>query len=138
MMRFIIDGYNVIKSGLAPEAFEGLTLEAQREALLGLIARNSPQGSPNNRVTLVFDGNYNISMAAGPRTGSPGGPEVIFTEGASADEKIEELVLAAGNPSEITIVTNDKGIRRRVGGTGARVMGLEEFMPRLLGERKRR
>jgi predicted RNA-binding protein with PIN domain len=136
-MRFIVDGYNIIKSGLAPEAFEGKTLEQQRNALLELISLNKPQGSPRNTVTVVFDGDYQISLAAGPGRPPAGVEKVIFTEGGSADEKIEELVLSESNPTEVAVVTNDKGIKRRIGGTGARIVVLEEFLPRLLGLRKK-
>ena len=130
-MQMIIDSYNVIKSGLT-DVFDGLTLEQQRAELIRLINENRPQGSRNNGVTAVFDGNYEVSMAAGSNRTSAGGVQVIFTQGEPADDLIENMVLQLENKADATVVTDDKGLLRRLGGTGVKHLSVEAFLAKLV------
>jgi predicted RNA-binding protein with PIN domain len=132
-MHLIIDAYNVIKSGLT-DIFDGMTLEQQRGLFIRLVNENRPQGSPNNKVTAVFDGSYEVSLASGTfgRAAFAGGLEVIYTEGEPADDLIERLVLELKNRAEATIVTDDKGLIRRLGGTGVNRMSVDAFLARLV------
>ncbi len=132
-MLFVVDGYNVIKSEHG-RIFEGKTLEQQRNLLLELIARNRPHGSPNNKVTVVFDGTYEMAMQGGQAQPAAGGVAVVYSGGETADEKIEEIVLGLANPAEVTVVTDDRGIRRRLGGSGARHMDVARFFSKLVKE----
>lgn len=126
-MHYIVDGYNIINSS---DMFTAKTLEGRRNKLIDFISNNRPHGSPRNTVTVVFDcksknpyecGSYNVSHA--------GGVEIIFSGGVmSADDVIAEIVDNSENPRQITVVTNDKGIRRRTAPGGAKCENAESFI----------
>ncbi|WP_372519053.1 NYN domain-containing protein [Candidatus Ruminimicrobiellum ovillum] len=124
-MEFLIDGYNVIKFS---EMFSARTLELQRDKLIDFILKYNPQG--NNKVTIVFDcRSSNPYEADGYTTTTIKGIKTIFSEGQkSADDVIVEYVEKAQKPYNITVVTNDKGIFRRIGGKGAKKMAVAEFI----------
>jgi predicted RNA-binding protein with PIN domain len=127
-MRYIIDGYNVINSS---DMFLSSTLDGKRNKLLEFIQFNRPHGSLKNSVTIVFDcksknpyesNGYNNKYRIG-------GIEIVFSDGIiSADDIIVEIVDEAQNPYEITIITNDKGIRRRISPSGAKYEAVEVFL----------
>lgn len=129
-LHFILDGYNIIKSGLI-EDFEGKTLEKQRAVLIGLVERRRPHGSGNNSVTVVFDGSYEMAAAYPREQRLASGIQVVFSGGESADDKIENIVAARTNAADVVVVTNDKGIKRRLGGRGVKYMSLEDFAERV-------
>ena len=124
-MEYLIDGYNVIKYS---EMFSARTLELQRDKLIDFILKYNPQG--NNKVTIVFDckssnpydpDGYTVTTVKGIKT--------IFSEGQkSADDVIVDYVENSQKPYNITVVTNDKGIFRRIGGKGAKKMAVAEFI----------
>ena len=124
-MEFLIDGYNVIKFS---EMFSARTLELQRDKLIDFILKYNPQG--NNKVTIVFDcRSSNPYEVDGYTTTTIKGIKTIFSEGQkSADDVIVEYVEKAQKPYNITVVTNDKGIFRRIGGKGAKKMAVAEFI----------
>ena len=124
-MEFLIDGYNVIKFS---EMFSARTLELQRDKLIDFILKYNPQG--NNKVTIVFDcSSSNPYEADGYTITTIKGIKTIFSEGQkSADDVIVEYVEKAQKPYNITVVTNDKGIFRRIGGKGAKKMAVAEFI----------
>ena len=124
-MEYLIDGYNVIKFS---EMFSARTLELQRDKLIDFILKYNPQG--NNKVTIVFDcRSSNPYEADGYTTTTIKGIKTIFSEGQkSADDVIVEYVEKAQKPYNITVVTNDKGIFRRIGGKGAKKMAVAEFI----------
>lgn len=125
-LLYVLDGYNIIKSGAIKE-FESKTLETQRKMLVDLINERHFKGSGNNKVKIVFDGTYEMSLLHSQYLKAAEGVEVYFSSGETADEKIEELVLSHLNPSEVIVVSNDKGLRRRIGGKGVRYMSVEGF-----------
>jgi predicted RNA-binding protein with PIN domain len=127
-LHFILDGYNIIKSEHSG-AFSGLTLQAQRERLVTLIKKNTPQGKPENRITVVFDGTY-VNSFLGDRS-VDGAVEVIFSSGDTADRLIETVVNGHPDPGNVVAVTDDTGIRRMIAGTGAKIMKTKEFSDRL-------
>ncbi len=124
-MEYLVDGYNVIKFS---EMFSARTLELQRDKLIDFILKYNPQG--NNKVTIVFDcRSSNPYEADGYTTTTIKGIKTIFSEGQkSADDVIVEYVEKAQKPYNITVVTNDKGIFRRIGGKGAKKMAVAEFI----------
>ncbi|MFH1368695.1 MAG: NYN domain-containing protein [Elusimicrobiota bacterium] len=132
---YILDGYNIIKSGLIP-GFERKTLEQQRAHLVQLIEKTRPQGSKNNSIMIVFDGSYEMSFLHPQKEVTKTGIAVVYSGGESADEKIEEIVLAYPNPADIVIVSNDKGIRRRVGGRGVKHLDVRQFAGRIAREKE--
>ncbi|MCA6070138.1 MAG: NYN domain-containing protein [Endomicrobium sp.] len=127
-MRYIIDGYNVINSS---DMFLSPTLEGKRNKLLEFIQFNSPHGGLKNSVTIVFDyksknpyesNDYNNKYRMGDI-------EIVFSGGIiSADDIIVKIVDESQNPYEITIITNDKGIRRRISPSGAKYEAVEVFL----------
>ncbi len=124
-MEFLVDGYNVIKFS---EMFSARTLELQRDKLIDFILKYNPQG--NNKVTIVFDcKSSNPYEADGYTVTTIKGIKTIFSEGQkSADDVIVDYVEKSQKPYNITVVTNDKGIFRRIGGKGAKKMAVAEFI----------
>jgi predicted RNA-binding protein with PIN domain len=119
-MHYIIDGYNVIRTvdwlAVGP-------LRDQRDRLLRYIEEKRPQGSASHRVTVVFDGQPDVTSPPWP-----GPTQVRFSPGPDADKIIKDLVDGSGNPRDTVVVTDDKAIRRWVRGTGARVLSCTDFI----------
>jgi predicted RNA-binding protein with PIN domain len=126
-MRYIVDGYNVINSN---EMFSADTLEGRRNKLFGFINSNKPQGSDNNSVTIVFDCKVKDSYETNSYSKTYLGEiEIIFSDGyASADDIIVKICDSVKNPLEIMVVTNDRGIHRRIALSGAKHTGVESFL----------
>jgi predicted RNA-binding protein with PIN domain len=124
-MEYLVDGYNVIRSG---EMFSSGNIESSRNKLIDFILKYNPQGK--NSVTLVFDcKSSNPYEADGYTVTTIRGIKVIFSEGQkSADDVIVDYVEKSKKPYKITVVTNDKGIFRRIGGKGAKKMAFAEFI----------
>lgn len=124
-MEYLVDGYNVIKFS---EMFSSGNLETSRNKLIDFILKYNPQGK--NSITVVFDckssnpyetDGYTITTIKGIKT--------IFSEGQkSADDVIVDYVENSKKPYNITVVTNDKGIYRRIGGKGTKKMAVAEFL----------
>lgn len=124
-MEYLVDGYNVIKYS---EMFSARSLELQRDKLIDFILKYNPQG--NNKITIVFDcRSSNPYETDGYTTTTIKGIKTIFSEGQkSADDVIVDYVEKSQKPYNITVVTNDKGIFRRIGGKGAKKMSVSEFI----------
>ena len=130
-LHYILDGYNIIKAETNARLSRG-TLQEQREGLIALLKESGAGGSSRNRVTVVFDGPFDAPFLDNLSSRYYSGEiEVIFSEGETADRKIEEAVLASERPAEVVVVSNDRGIQRLLGGSGASFMSVEEFTPRL-------
>ncbi|MCL1971980.1 MAG: NYN domain-containing protein [Endomicrobia bacterium] len=126
-MHYIIDGYNVINCS---DKFAASTLEGRRNKFIDFISQNRPHGSLRNSITVVFDcKSKNPYESNGYNRSHIGNIEIIFSDGIiSADDIIAEIVDNAENPYEITVVTNDKGIRRRTAPSGAKHEAVESFL----------
>ncbi len=124
-MEYLVDGYNVIRSS---EMFSSGDLESSRNKLIDFILKYNPQGK--NSVTLVFDcKSSNPYETDGYTVTTTKGIKIIFSEGQkSADDVIVDYVENSKKPYNITVVTNDKGIFRRIGGKGAKKMAVAEFI----------
>ncbi len=124
-MEFLVDGYNVIRYS---EIFSAVSLEQQRNKLIDFILRFNPQGK--NKITVVFDcKSSNPYEPDSWTTTTIKGIKTIFSEGQkSADDVIVEYVETSQRPYNIVVVTNDKGIYRRIGGKGAKKMSVAEFI----------
>ncbi|MDD5668756.1 MAG: NYN domain-containing protein [Candidatus Omnitrophica bacterium] len=124
-VHYIIDGYNLINH----RSFSPLKkIKDTRVGLINLIMREKLCGSPNNRITVVFDGYPD--QAGGSE--NYGFVDVLYSRDISADEKIKLLVESSRMPQNIIVVSDDKEIRGAVRVAGAAVAGVEEF----LGEQK--
>ncbi len=126
-MHYIVDGYNVINSS---DVFSASTLEGRRNKLVDFINQRRPHGSLRNSVTIVFDcKSKNPYESNGYNRSHIGEIEIIFSDGVVlADDIIAELANNSKNPYEITVVTNDKGIRRRTAPSGAKYESVESFI----------
>jgi predicted RNA-binding protein with PIN domain len=126
-MHYLIDGYNVINSN---DIFISNTLEGRRNKLIKFIKDFKPYGSLKNSISVVFDSkSKNLCQSSSYSKTCMYGIEVIFSDGIlSADDIIVEIVDMSENPYNITVVTNDKGIIRRIGASGTKHESVEMFL----------
>ena len=123
MTRWIVDGMNVIGSRPTgwwrdrPGAMRALVSE------LGEFA-----ASEGDEVTVVFDGKGFELEGEGVRVmfATRRGPD-------AADDDIAALVEGDDAPGELSVVTSDGDLARRVRDAGAAVVGAGEFRRRLDG-----
>lgn len=119
-MRWLVDGYNVIRRSPELASKERESLQAGRQALcrwLGLAARVS-----GDRFTVVFDG-----TGAGSGVASGDIVRVMFS---SARETADRLLarLAAGGGA---VVSNDREVMRAAERAGAIAVTTDDFLRRL-------
>ncbi|MFA7073800.1 MAG: NYN domain-containing protein [Endomicrobiaceae bacterium] len=124
-MEYLVDGYNVIKSS---DLFNANNLEASRNKLIDFIIKYHPQGK--NPITVVFDcKSKNPYECDGASKILIKGIKTIFSEGQkTADDVIVEYIENSEKPYNIVIVSNDKGIYRRIGGKGTKKMSVDAFI----------
>jgi predicted RNA-binding protein with PIN domain len=123
MSRWIVDGMNVI--GSRPTGWWRDRPGAMRD-LVGELEAFA--GRTGDRVTVVFDGK--------PFELESDSVEVLFASRRgpnAADDDIAALTERDGDPKELSVVTSDGDLARRVGEGGATVMGAGEFRRRLDG-----
>src|SRR3989442_6825682 len=114
-MRWLVDGYNVIRRDPDLRAHEAESLEAGRTALLRLVARAARAGG--DRFTVVFDG----APASRPAPAA-GQLEVIFSRPPEkADDVLARLArqLGAGSAG----VTSAPAVRDAAGPAGLPRLG---------------
>ncbi len=104
-MLFIVDGYNVTKGDPASRS---LSLEGQRDALVGRLRVRGQQLLGRGRIVVVFDGDAGMAQAASAR-GSSHPVEVVYSRGVSADDTIVALAVTEA-ASGVCIVTSDRGL----------------------------
>jgi predicted RNA-binding protein with PIN domain len=123
MTRWIVDGMNVIGSRPTgwwrdrPGAMRGLVADLGEFATRG-----------GDDVTVVFDGE--------PIELDGDGVSVMFATRRgrnAADDDIAALVEADPDPGELSVVTSDGDLARRVRDAGGAVVGAGEFRRRLDG-----
>ncbi|MEX2173921.1 MAG: NYN domain-containing protein [Pirellulaceae bacterium] len=117
-MALLIDGYNLLyASDIFPRADEPATLERSRLALLDFLADVLPPKLAA-RTIVAFDA---IHAPPGlPREHSHRGVGVRFAErGHTADELLEELILAEPDPRHLLVVSSDHRIQRAARQQGA-------------------
>ena len=119
-MRWLVDGYNVIRRAPDLISRERESLEAGRRALcalLGEVARAS-----EDTFTVVFDG-----AQAGGAAGGGSGVTVIFSSAReSADGVLSRMARDGG-----AVVSNDREVRRAAERAGAIVVTTDQFLARL-------
>ncbi len=116
--HYLLDGYNVL---YAMREFPKGTWQAKREHLLAFLQKHVLQG--HNALTVVFD-----SREGPGSTTQTGTTAVVYTSGETADERIIDMVRVSANPRVMIIVSNDKGIRLMLKGTGAQFMSATDFL----------
>lgn len=122
-LHFILDGYNIIHQ---QEPLMDKSLKEARDSLIRMIEFFRPQGSLNNKVTVVFDGRSEIWG------GTPSSSvKVIFSKDESADSIIQRLVSQATNRKNIVVVTDDREIQYGVRPQGAQIMAVSLFLKKM-------
>jgi predicted RNA-binding protein with PIN domain len=106
-----------------PPVLNQAKLEDRRLGFVRFIEQHAPQGSANNRVTIVFDGQEDIWGGMASSTA-----EVVFSRGESADEKIKKIVAGSAHAKSIVVVSDDRDIQYAVRALGARAVGVKEFL----------
>lgn len=82
-----------------------------------------PQGSVNNKVTVVFDGNPEFFG------GHDGGDvKVIFSQYGSADDEIKRMVERCARQKNITVVSNDKDVFLYARALGTETLSIAQFV----------
>jgi predicted RNA-binding protein with PIN domain len=120
-MRWVVDGMNVI--GSRPTGWWRDRPGAMRELVEELRAFAGGSGDP---VTVVFDGTPFELEGDGVtvRFASRRGPN-------AADDDIAALVESDDDPADLSVVTSDGDLARRVREAGATVVGAGSFRRRL-------
>jgi predicted RNA-binding protein with PIN domain len=123
MSRWLVDGMNVI--GSRPTGW----WRDRPGAMLGLVAELGEFAArEGDDVTVVFDGK--------PFELEGDGVRVLFASRRgrnAADDDIAALVERDEAPGELSVVTSDGDLARRVRNAGAAVVGAGEFRRRLDG-----
>jgi len=118
-MRWLIDGYNVIRRSPILAESERDSLEAGRRALFAILAGLA---SASDRFVVVFDG----SGAARAVSVSQGVQVVFSSARERADDVLADLARQGG-----VVVSSDLGVKRAAVRAGALVIGADEFLLRL-------
>src|SRR5262245_30244292 len=119
-MRWLIDGYNVVRRDADLKARETESLEAGRAALLALVARVA-RDLPDT-FTVVFDG----ARRGGADPGS-GRVQVIFSRPpASADDELRRL--AASLRQAAIVVSSDRAVQDAARRADAVAISAEQFL----------
>ena len=124
-MRWLIDGYNVIRRDPDLRAREAESLEAGRRALLALVARRARDA--RDAFTVVFDG----ARVTGGAPGA-GRVQVVFSRPPrSADDELARLAREAG--AGAAVVSSDRRVQDAARRSGCAVLDAERFLDALAG-----
>ena len=119
-MRWLIDGYNVIRRDPELHAHEAQSLEAGRAALLRLLARVAARVSDD--FTVVFDGARRAGGAP-----SPGRVRVVFSQPPeTADDVLRREATSLREGA--VVVTSDRAVQDSARRTGAVAVSAEAFV----------
>jgi predicted RNA-binding protein with PIN domain len=119
-MRWLIDGYNVIRRSPKLSTREMVSLEAGRRALCDLLSATAR--ASGDAFTVVFDG----AGSGGTASGGPGVSVIFSSARESADRVLMRLARHGG-----AVVSNDREVRQSVARAGAVVVTTDEFLARL-------
>jgi predicted RNA-binding protein with PIN domain len=123
-MPYLIDGYNLLfATGHLTSKTGRQSLEGARKALLiQLVTGHGPDVSG---VTVVFDAR---SAPPGIRPHDDhGGVRILFSQGQTADDLIEELIRDEPSPRLLTVVSDDHRIQHAARRRGCVVMGCLDY-----------
>jgi len=118
-VRWLIDGYNVIRHSSELSSRERESLEAGRQALCGLLAQ-APRAR-GDQFIVVFDG------AGGGGSAGMAGVRVIFSSARETADRVLARMAAQGG----AVVSNDREVRRAATRAGAIAVTADEFLVRL-------
>jgi predicted RNA-binding protein with PIN domain len=125
-VKWVLDGYNVIRRDADLRAREAESLQAGRAALLALVARVASAVSDD--FVVVFDG----ARRTGGEPGR-GRVQVVFSRPPeTADDVLRRL--AAGLREGGVVVTSDRAVQATARRAGAIAVSAEAFLDTLAGE----
>jgi predicted RNA-binding protein with PIN domain len=136
-MSLLIDGYNLLHAtGIIGRGIGPGGLERSRLALLGFLAASiAPEELP--RTTVVFDAQD--APRGLPRIIRHRGLTVRFaTQRQSADELIEELILADTAPRRLVVVSSDRRIQRAAKRRKAKAVASDVWYAEAIRNRRQR
>ena len=119
-MRWLVDGYNVIRRSPDLHAREEVSLQEGRAALCRLLA--AAAGRSGDQFTVVFDG----AQGGGSASGGPW-VRVVFSSGRETADQVLARLAGAGD----AVVSNDREVRRAAASAGAIAIAADEFLSRL-------
>ena len=136
-MSLLIDGYNVLHvAGILGHGVGPGSLQRARLALLNFLAE-SLDPKELARTTVVFD-SHDAPWGL-PRTLEHRGIAVYFAaKYESADELIEELILADSAPRRLTVVSSDHRLQRAAGRRRANAVDSDVWYAELVRARRQR
>ena len=118
-MRWLVDGYNVIRRSPELAERERESLDSGRQALCRMLAS---AGGPDDYFVVVFDGAKGMRETSAAR-----GVQVVFS---SARERADDVLAAMARQGGV-VVSNDRELRRAAARAGAITVGTDEFLLRL-------
>ncbi len=122
--HLIVDGNNALHAVPEVARLFAEDREAAREALLRLL--RPIHDSEGVRLTVVFDGRDGLGSVR--KYGSDSTFSIVYSSGdQTADGAIERMLLAARNPSAITVATNDNLIRNCAMDVGSGLLRPEDL-----------
>lgn len=125
-MRWLIDGYNVIRRDPDLRGAEARGLEAGRAALLRIVAEAARQST--DHFAVVFDG----APVPGP-VASPGQVQVIFSRPPQKADDV--LIRLAGQWRDgAIVVSSDRRVQDAGRRAGCPVLGVDDFLAALDGD----
>lgn len=120
-MRWLVDGYNVIRRAPALAVREQESLQAGREALCRLLA--AAARISGDQFTVVFDGTGGGGAASSTR-----GVRVLFSRAPERADHILARLASAG----VAVVSTDREVRQAAARAGAIAITADEFLARVL------
>ncbi|MFQ5846188.1 MAG: NYN domain-containing protein [Candidatus Methylomirabilales bacterium] len=120
-MRWLVDGYNVIRREPGLSAREQVSLQVGRYALCRMLA--AAARASGDQFTVVFDGTRGGGTAV-----SSGRVRVVFSR---APESADHVLARMATPG-VAVVSNDHEVRRAADHAGAIAVTTDEFLARIL------
>jgi predicted RNA-binding protein with PIN domain len=124
-MTLLIDGHNVIGTGLVP----GVQLSDADDEWLLVQRLRSFAAVKRQSMTVVFDS----GLGPAPQWQLSGGRVTVrfAPPGVEADAVIVRLLRASPQPGKVTVVTNDQGLASQVRAAGGQVRSATQFAAQL-------
>ncbi|MCL5408619.1 MAG: NYN domain-containing protein [Candidatus Omnitrophica bacterium] len=117
-MKYILDGYNIIRSSYLKQA-ERYSSETGQIKLLSFV-QGYKRNHPALYFIIVFDGVGNLTDASGIK--------IIYSGDISADEKIIDIISKNDKKEEYIVVSDDRQIQEGAKIFGCKYIGVQDFM----------
>ncbi|AMV36941.1 NYN domain-containing protein [Planctomyces sp. SH-PL62] len=128
-MRWLIDGYNLMHAaGVVDSKMGRHRFRDARRRFLDRLARS--MGDHAFETTVVFDANQ--PPADFPIESNYRGITVVFAVAdASADDRIERILARHSTPKTLTVVSNDREVRKSATSRKAQAIKADDFLDRM-------